>query len=198
MRPLSQDLRLRIVRAREKGEGVGEVCQRFGVRGRDQVVGLAGGNQDRHAGEIRQNGGLDNGARPEETRAGNRAGIEEHRCGRHIGAIRITERVKAPRVDGIFPHHALNPIRQFGDALADFIRVKAFGPRIGEKSPGTVLHHISARTQDCGPGRKRTGNGQQVVFISTRAVEEKESYGRTAGYEFVNEIHVNDIFRAGC
>ena len=31
MRPLSQDLRERIVRAREKGEGVGEVCRRFGV-----------------------------------------------------------------------------------------------------------------------------------------------------------------------
>jgi transposase len=31
MRPLSQDLRQRIVRAREKGEGVGEVCRRFGV-----------------------------------------------------------------------------------------------------------------------------------------------------------------------
>jgi transposase len=28
---LSQDLRLRVVRAREKGEGVGEVCRRFGV-----------------------------------------------------------------------------------------------------------------------------------------------------------------------
>jgi transposase len=31
MRPLSQDLRQRIVQAREKGEGVGEVCRRFGV-----------------------------------------------------------------------------------------------------------------------------------------------------------------------
>lgn len=31
MRPLSDDLRQRIVRAREKGEGVGEVSKRFGV-----------------------------------------------------------------------------------------------------------------------------------------------------------------------
>ena len=31
MRPLSQDLRQRIIGAREKGEGTGEVCQRFGV-----------------------------------------------------------------------------------------------------------------------------------------------------------------------
>jgi transposase len=31
VRPLSQDLRQRIIRAREKGEGTGEVCQRFGV-----------------------------------------------------------------------------------------------------------------------------------------------------------------------
>jgi transposase len=31
MRPLSEDLRQRIIRAREKGEGVGEVCRRFGV-----------------------------------------------------------------------------------------------------------------------------------------------------------------------
>ena len=31
MRPLSQDLRLRIVAARERGEGTGEVCRRFGV-----------------------------------------------------------------------------------------------------------------------------------------------------------------------
>ena len=31
MRPLSEDLRQRVIRAREKGEGVGEVCRRFGV-----------------------------------------------------------------------------------------------------------------------------------------------------------------------
>ena len=31
MRPLSQDLRQRIVRARQEGQGTGEVCQRFGV-----------------------------------------------------------------------------------------------------------------------------------------------------------------------
>ena len=31
MKPLSEDLRLRIVGAREKGAGTGEVCQRFGV-----------------------------------------------------------------------------------------------------------------------------------------------------------------------
>ena len=31
MRPLSQDLRQRIVAARERGEGTGEVCRRFGV-----------------------------------------------------------------------------------------------------------------------------------------------------------------------
>src|SRR5271155_5839181 len=31
MRPLSEDLRHRIIQAREKGEGVGEVCRRFGV-----------------------------------------------------------------------------------------------------------------------------------------------------------------------
>jgi transposase len=31
MRPLSEDLRQRIIRARQKGEGVGEVCRRFGV-----------------------------------------------------------------------------------------------------------------------------------------------------------------------
>ena len=31
MRPLSQDLRERIVAAREQGEGTGEVCKRFGV-----------------------------------------------------------------------------------------------------------------------------------------------------------------------
>lgn len=31
MRPLSQDLRLRIIAARERGEGTGEVCRRFGV-----------------------------------------------------------------------------------------------------------------------------------------------------------------------
>ena len=31
MRPLSQDLRRRIIAAREGGQGTGEVCQRFGV-----------------------------------------------------------------------------------------------------------------------------------------------------------------------
>ena len=31
MRPLSQDLRERIIAAREGGDGTGEVCQRFGV-----------------------------------------------------------------------------------------------------------------------------------------------------------------------
>jgi transposase len=31
MRPLSQDLRLRIIAARARGEGTGEVCRRFGV-----------------------------------------------------------------------------------------------------------------------------------------------------------------------
>jgi len=31
MRPLSQDLRQRIVAARERGAGTGEVCRRFGV-----------------------------------------------------------------------------------------------------------------------------------------------------------------------
>jgi len=31
MRPLSQDLRGRIITAREGGEGTGEVCKRFGV-----------------------------------------------------------------------------------------------------------------------------------------------------------------------
>ena len=31
MRPLSQDLRQRIVAARERGAGTGEVCKRFGV-----------------------------------------------------------------------------------------------------------------------------------------------------------------------
>jgi transposase len=31
MRPLSQDLRERIIAARERGEGTGEVCKRFGV-----------------------------------------------------------------------------------------------------------------------------------------------------------------------
>ena len=31
MRPLSQDLRQRIVAARERGQGTGEVCKRFGV-----------------------------------------------------------------------------------------------------------------------------------------------------------------------
>jgi transposase len=31
MRPLSQDLRERIIAAREHGEGTGEVCKRFGV-----------------------------------------------------------------------------------------------------------------------------------------------------------------------
>jgi transposase len=31
MRPLSQDLRQRIIAAREGGEGTGEVCKRFGV-----------------------------------------------------------------------------------------------------------------------------------------------------------------------
>jgi transposase len=31
MRPLSQDLRQRIIVARERGAGTGEVCQRFGV-----------------------------------------------------------------------------------------------------------------------------------------------------------------------
>jgi transposase len=31
MRPLSQDLRQRIIAAREHGEGTGEVCKRFGV-----------------------------------------------------------------------------------------------------------------------------------------------------------------------
>jgi transposase len=31
MRPLSQDLRQRIVAARERGEGTGEVCKRFGI-----------------------------------------------------------------------------------------------------------------------------------------------------------------------
>lgn len=31
MRPLSQDLRHRIIAARERGEGTGEVCKRFGV-----------------------------------------------------------------------------------------------------------------------------------------------------------------------
>jgi len=31
MRPLSQDLRERIIAAREGGEGTGEVCKRFGV-----------------------------------------------------------------------------------------------------------------------------------------------------------------------
>jgi transposase len=31
MRPLSEDLRQRVARAREKGEGVGEVAKRFGV-----------------------------------------------------------------------------------------------------------------------------------------------------------------------
>ena len=31
MRPLSQDLRDRIIAARERGAGTGEVCQRFGV-----------------------------------------------------------------------------------------------------------------------------------------------------------------------
>ena len=31
MRPLSQDLRQRIIAARERGQGTGEVCQRFGV-----------------------------------------------------------------------------------------------------------------------------------------------------------------------
>lgn len=31
MRPLSQDLRQRIIRARQAGQGTGEVCQRYGV-----------------------------------------------------------------------------------------------------------------------------------------------------------------------
>ena len=31
MRPLSQDLRQRIIAAREHGEGTGDVCKRFGV-----------------------------------------------------------------------------------------------------------------------------------------------------------------------
>ena len=31
MRPLSQDLRQRIIAARERGEGTGDVCKRFGV-----------------------------------------------------------------------------------------------------------------------------------------------------------------------
>ncbi len=31
MRPLSQDLRQRIIKAREEGAGTGEVCRRFGV-----------------------------------------------------------------------------------------------------------------------------------------------------------------------
>src|SRR5271154_5416694 len=31
MRPLSQDLRQRIIAARERGEGTGAVCKRFGV-----------------------------------------------------------------------------------------------------------------------------------------------------------------------
>jgi len=31
MRPLSQDLRQRIIAARERGEGTGEVCRHFGV-----------------------------------------------------------------------------------------------------------------------------------------------------------------------
>jgi transposase len=31
MRPLSRDLRQRIIAARERGEGPGEVCRRFGV-----------------------------------------------------------------------------------------------------------------------------------------------------------------------
>jgi transposase len=31
MRPLGQDLRQRIIAARERGEGAGEVCKRFGV-----------------------------------------------------------------------------------------------------------------------------------------------------------------------
>ena len=31
MRPLSQDLRQRIIAVRDRGEGTGEVCRRFGV-----------------------------------------------------------------------------------------------------------------------------------------------------------------------
>jgi transposase-like protein len=31
MRPLSQDLRQRIIAARERGEGTGDVCRHFGV-----------------------------------------------------------------------------------------------------------------------------------------------------------------------
>src|SRR4051812_17917898 len=31
MKPLSEDLRLRIIAAREKGEGTGDVCRRFSV-----------------------------------------------------------------------------------------------------------------------------------------------------------------------
>jgi len=38
MRPLSHDLRQRIIAARERGAGTGEVCRRFGVS-RKSVAG---------------------------------------------------------------------------------------------------------------------------------------------------------------
>jgi transposase len=56
MRPLSQDLRQRIIAARERGEGTGEVCRRFGVS-RKSVERFW--NQHRHTGQCqpRQIGG---------------------------------------------------------------------------------------------------------------------------------------------
>jgi transposase len=50
MKPLSEDLRQRIVQAREKGEGTGEVCRRFRVS-RSSVERFW--NQYRHGGHCR-------------------------------------------------------------------------------------------------------------------------------------------------
>src|SRR5271169_3227845 len=59
MRPLSQDLRQRIIAARQRGEGTGEVCKRFGVSRKSverfwKQHGLTGACQPKQIGGYRR------------------------------------------------------------------------------------------------------------------------------------------------
>ena len=157
----------------EDGEALGAVL-------RDHVVMASGEEKNRGVVELRGLRGFQRDHGTKENSAGEDVGPkEEHGCG-DVGAVGVTDGNHfAEMTAGAL---VFDEVGKFVGAADEVVLVEDAGGEAAEETGLAVFEDLAARTEQGRAGAEDAAEREEIIFVATGAVKQKER-GRGAGFE---------------
>ena len=168
----------------------------LGIFHRHDRIVFAGRKQNARVSQIRQDRRHERNHRAKQDGAGQHFRPEEENCRRDVRAIGISNGSHRFRVELISRGSRAHKIGEFMRAMNYVFFIEDAFSQAPEKSRHAVLENLAARTQQRRGGIEVASEGNHIVFIAARPMQEQKSAlarPRWRWNKTMNEIHTAHI-----